>query len=501
MNAVHATESDMPRLKRIVATLAIAALALGMIRRGCGPAASTLNDALFQIPEVSGKIVLVGDIDGDGLGDLMIERGIARSGSDRIDLVSSRSGSTIRTLWRESDSRPMPDVWTGGGDVDGDGVSDLVLGFPRSDDETGRIVVVSGKSGDVLLEMRGTQAHERFGSTLAFLGDVDGDGRDDFAVSALQYDSSFKDWFAQPVTSWTTIADEHGSHRCAVFADGSQVELRANWQARMRLRSASPGYVTARSGRDGTEIWRVNGDVRGHGFGTSMRAIDDFDYDHKIDLLVQNDLKSDEPYWVLSGATGRRIARFDHGSGPAGTVGDVDGDGVSDFFFDEQDDDLIGRCRNVHIVSGTSRKRLFDLPYPDMWDEYEVTVPVGDIDGDGVPDIALGGPNFNLPGMMEGRGYCPWFDPYLGTMSLDQALVISSKPWDAGTWESGAAIVYSGRTHRAIFGVWAPPGSRKGLGLEVTALPDINGDGSLDLIVCDENTAYVFSGPGPAKKE
>ena len=491
----------MPFIKKLVSTLVLGVLACCVVRRGCGPAASTLDDALFRIPEVAGRIVPVRDADGDGIGDLMIERGSRRGASDRIDLVSSRTGATIRTVWRGSDGRPMPEVWTSGGDIDGDGSSDLLLGFPGFDDETGRVVIVSGRrSGEVLMELRGTHAHDRFGFQLAFLGDVDGDGRDDFAVSAIQYNSRFKDWFDQPVTYWRSVNDEHGNHAYAVFADGSQIEVRANWQAHMQLRSSSPGYVTARSGRDGTEIWRVNGEIRGHGFGTSMRAIEDFDYDHKTDVLVQSDLKSDEPYWALSGATGRRIARFDHGSGPAGTVGDVDGDGVPDFFFDEQDEDFIGRCRSVRIVSGTSRKSLFTLPYPDMWDEYEVTVPVGDIDGDGVPDIALGGPNFNLPGMLESRGYCPWFDPYLGRLSLDQALFLVSSPWNSFTWESGAAIVYSGRTRRAILGVWAPPGSRKGLGLEVTALPDVNGDGCADLVVTDEDTAYVFAGPGPAKK-
>jgi hypothetical protein len=491
----------MPLIKRLAVALVLGGLACCVVRRGCGPAASTLNDALFQIPEVAGRIVLVRDADGDGIGDLMIERGVQRGFSDRIDLVSSRSGTTIRTLWRESDSQPMADVWTSGGDVDGDGVSDLLLGFPGFNDETGRVVIVSGRTGEVILKFSGTHAHDRLGSDLAFLGDVDGDGRDDFAVSAVQYDSSFSDWFAQPVASWKSVHDEHGNHDCAVFADGSRIDVRANWQARMRLRSISPGYVAARSGGDGREIWRVNGEIRGHGFGTSMRAIADFDYDHKMDVLVQSDLKSDEPYWVLSGATGRKIARFEHGSGPAGTVGDVDGDGVPDFFFDQQDEHFIGRCHAVQIVSGTSRKKLLELPYPDFWDEYEVTVPLGDIDGDGVPDIALGGPNFNLPGMMEGRGYCPWFDPYLGRMSLDQALFVESRPWCSFTWESGAAVVYSGRTHHAIFGVWAPPGSRKGLGLEVTALPDINGDGCPDIIVSDEDTAYVFAGPGPAKKK
>jgi hypothetical protein len=233
-----------------------------------------------------------------------------------------------------------------------------------------------------------------------------------------------------------------------------------------------------------------------------VRAVADLDYDHRMDLLVRSDLKSDEPCWVLSGATGRKIARFEHASGRAGSVGDVDGDGVPDFFFDAPEGEHHAGSGCVRVMSGTSRKSLFALPYLDMWDEYEMTVPVGDIDGDGIQDIALGEPNYNLPGMLEGRhGYLFWNDPYLGRLSLEQARWFASRPWCAFTWESGVAVVYSGRTHQAIFGVWAPPGSRKGLGLEVAALPDINGDGCPDIIVSDEDTAYVFAGPGPAKSK
>jgi hypothetical protein len=427
----------------------------------------------MTIPDVTGHVELVGDADGDGIRDLVVERGGIRGQSERIDLVSTRSGEAIRTLWRCNEAHAMPASWTAGGERAG--AFDLILGFPDDIDGAGRVIVIAGTTGEVRYELAGERG-DRFGSSLALLVDGDGWSSGRFCVGAIQYDPK-----AAITERWV---------------DGvKEADLRGYWQERMRLRSSSPGYVSARRIEDGAELWRVEGDVPGFGFGTFVRSAGDLDRDRAPDVLVESDLRCDEPIVVLSAANGRTLARIPHQCGGAGTVGDMDGDGLPDFFVDHQDGSFVGRLGSVAIESSSARKPLFSLRYPDMWDEYEVTVPMGDFDGDGVPDIALGAPNFNLLAIGD-HEHVFGFGQLMALLPLRFAMLVESEPWCSFTWESGCAIVYSGRTHEAIFGVWAEPGTREGLGLEVVPLPDVNGDGARDILVADENTAYIFAGPG-----
>jgi hypothetical protein len=80
---------------------------------------------------------------------------------------------------------------TGISDVDGDGVDDFLIGAPAEDTEqaggAGRAYVMSGATGEpVLPPLVSPNAVEigRFGLSLAGVSDVDGDGADDFLISA-----------------------------------------------------------------------------------------------------------------------------------------------------------------------------------------------------------------------------------------------------------------------------------------------------------------------------
>jgi hypothetical protein len=66
--------------------------------------ALTAADALLTIPDASGRILFLGDLDQDGVPELAIRRGAGSGNAPRIDAVSARDGRVLRTLWRSEAS-------------------------------------------------------------------------------------------------------------------------------------------------------------------------------------------------------------------------------------------------------------------------------------------------------------------------------------------------------------------------------------------------------------
>lgn len=163
----------------------------------------------------SGRMVgTAGDVDGDGLSDLLIwsyfnERGGYRAGSSYLV-----TGATLKAapkhlkLGRDEDHifvGPSGTMNSGifdpgsGSDIDGDGLDDVVFGAQRVADygfNSGATYVFLGKSlesAPKVLQMDehydyalvGTVAYQRSGRFISSPGDVDGDGRDDILIGAF----------------------------------------------------------------------------------------------------------------------------------------------------------------------------------------------------------------------------------------------------------------------------------------------------------------------------
>ena len=119
-----------------------------------------------------------GDIDGDSWSDIVMASDSA-SPNDAIhayDHAGNLRYSIPIAQWG---------IARGGafvGDQDGDGCDDFVIGIDWWNNYRGMFIMVSGRTGAILRTTEGEQPGDRLAGPIAALGDVDRDGRIDFAV-------------------------------------------------------------------------------------------------------------------------------------------------------------------------------------------------------------------------------------------------------------------------------------------------------------------------------
>lgn len=287
------------------------------------------------------------------------------------------------------------------GDVNGDGGMDLLMGAPGSDNTStngGEVAAfTTPAAGNVrYVDAMGTVgvsaagfSEAELGSALAFAGDLDGDGIDDFVAGAPGYSSFPGAWAtfsggsslpASPLSSGTGS----GSAECGfAVAGGGDLDGDGASDWVVGCPKAGWGEVTVYAGGDRTMT--ISATVNGE-LGAAL-AIADWNGDGADDLAV-GDLDEETVYWFAGPITGDLPASAASGEGPGGAddgcvvaVGDPSGDGYPDLmsggaqlaearFYNGGAGDLLGR----NIDAGVSANAIAG----------------GDLDGDGVGDLVIG---------------------------------------------------------------------------------------------------------------
>lgn len=298
---------------------------------------------------------------------------------------------------------------SGGGDANGDGIPDLLVGAPGSSmfpPTDGMVHLLSGRGRALaILRWSGTTGRSvNFGQSVSFTRDVNGDGAAEIVVASRSLDG---------------------------------------------LSGAAGVYTAA-----GTRLWQVAETTslgpQGLLVGDCVVAGIDADGDGRGDVALGLPRFSDPPraggrvsvysvsgnrlLWssTVSAATGSEFGRS------MAAIRDIDGDGAEELVVGDP-----GRGR-VTVHSGRTGAILMTLQGDLGGDRFGASVAAaGDVDGDGVRDIAVGAP------MAQGG--------------------------------RGRAYAFSGATGQVIYG-WTGTADNQRLGTSVAHGGDANGDGRADIL-------------------
>ena len=132
-------------------------------------------------------VARAGDVDKDGVEDLIVASPgatLALQTLGAVHVYSGRTGALLHSKFGSNAGDRFGEAVAPGGDLDNDGWDDFLVGIPGHDQGRGRVVGYSGKTGLPILTKNGNAAGDNFGAAIALVGRADGDLRDDFAISA-----------------------------------------------------------------------------------------------------------------------------------------------------------------------------------------------------------------------------------------------------------------------------------------------------------------------------
>jgi hypothetical protein len=273
------------------------------------------------------------------------------------------------------------------GDLNGDGVSDIIVGLwhrvledPVEDEEAfnaGQAMVFSGSDGTLLYTVGAPEAHEngKFGTAAAGMGDLNGDGVPDFIVG-------------EPKNDGEEEAEEEEEGIPDV------------------------GTVYVFNGATGTVMSEIHapeleGEEANGLFGTALANAGDLDGDGLNDFIAGApgigrvyaiSSATGEPIFTVVSPQTEKLPSF----GAAVAAGkDVNNDGIPDFVVGAPlQNGLAGAASVFSGSNGRLIKRL--TAAPEAFAKFGASVAMtNDLSGDGRPDIIVGAPDHSVNGLLN----------------------------------------------------------------------------------------------------
>jgi hypothetical protein len=360
------------------------------------------------------------DIDGDGVTDIIVSDPL-RAGGGAAYVYSGADGALIYQ-WIVPGSNYYGYSIADAGDADGDGTHDILVGAPIG---AGFVELRSGATGNLLHRFDGG-AGDGMGAAVASAGDVNGDGKADLLLGASRVDGavgadSGAAYVVNGVT-YQTIRTLRGEDAGGRFGTGTDLaqdldgDGKADWV--IGARDSGPGQrgrAYAYSSANGKRLWTVTAPKTGGDLGSFfVGGLEDIDGDGTPDVYVgdyadsTNGNQSGAAY-VVSGADGSRIfawrgAKAHEGTGPGREAGDIDGDGVQDIavgsYLSSTGAHLAGR---VDIYSGATGARIASITSTRIGENLGFdAVTLGDTNGDGAPDLLVSAATGNTVYVISG---------------------------------------------------------------------------------------------------
>ncbi|MCW2367576.1 hypothetical protein M2341_003023 [Sphingobium sp. B7D2B] len=438
--------------------------------------------------------VSAGDVNGDGLGDLIV----GATGVDNVNTLSGAAyivygktgGATVAVsslstavsagfqLLGGTSSEYVGSSVSAAGDINGDGYADLLVGALGTGASTqGRVYVVYGRSNNSSLSLSaltaatntlgfiidGSSANDQLGMRVNGLGDVNGDGLADFLVGSAIIDPN-------------GVGDAGGGY--VVFGrtgtSGAPLNLTALTAATNTLGFAISGSSLG----DNTVQWTAAGDINGDGLS---------------DIVVQARV-GDTPSatdagrtYVLFGKTsgagvnvsqltaaGNTLGFVINGSSAydyhnrVSVIGDMNGDGLADLAIGSwQADTSLGvDAGKVYVVFGKTDSSPVDLSALSVAGNTQGFVIEGnqagtltfgavagsDLNGDGLADLIIGSSNADVNGLTDNGAAFVVYGSTSGVFSTSKVSQMGTAAADTLTGTTGNDSLIGGAGNDILYG-------------------------------------------------